>query len=207
MIRFLPVPAGIRCAAVLTLGLYAGAAQATTTATPTPTPAPPNQSRYPPAIAVATPAASGPPNRPAMLSTTERASNMTPGANTTGVIMPMTQIPPKRTPEDMAAATLRPSQKRLLILSSRLSANSRATPLMSSMTKSDLSGFEYSRIMYRNSRNPKQGMAAELAAYFNCTEPETVTTTAVLPASTGNGASTIAALASNCINLGRGAMP
>jgi len=43
--------------------------------------------------------------------------------------------------------------------------------------------------------------------YFNCTDPDTVTTTEVLPASTGTGVSAIAARASNAIKRGRGVKP
>lgn len=42
------------------------------------------------------------------------------------------------------------------------------------------------------------------ARYFNCTDPDIVTCTAVLPASTGTGASLTAALASSVIIRGRG---
>ena len=40
--------------------------------------------------------------------------------------------------------------------------------------------------------------------YFNCTDPDTVTSTVLLPASTGTGASLAAALASIAIMRGRG---
>ena len=46
-----------------------------------------------------------------------------------------------------------------------------------------------------------------LAAASSCTEPDTVTTTVVLPASTGTGASAIAALASIAIMRGAAACP
>ena len=44
-------------------------------------------------------ATTGPPNRPAMHSTTERASKITPGIKTRGINMPTTQMPPNSTPE------------------------------------------------------------------------------------------------------------
>lgn len=45
------------------------------------------------------------------------------------------------------------------------------------------------------------------SAYFSCTDPETVTTTAVLPASTGTGASAVMALASMASIRGLGVNP
>lgn len=56
-------------------------------------------------MSAATPATSGPPNSPAMLSTTERASKITPGTSTSGVSMPTAQTPPKMSPETNCPAS------------------------------------------------------------------------------------------------------
>jgi len=61
-------------------------------------PVPPSSARYAAAISTATAPTSGPPKSPAMLRTAERPSTMTPGLNTMGAIMPITQITPKMMP-------------------------------------------------------------------------------------------------------------
>ncbi len=68
-----------------------------------------------------------------MLSTTERASKITPGISTTGVSMPTTQIPPKISPEKTCPTHGCWRQTRMLNPCRKHSASSSATPLTSSM--------------------------------------------------------------------------
>ena len=77
-------------------------------------------------------ATTGPPNRPAMHSTTERASKITPGIKTRGINMPTTQMPPNSTPETICPIRGFCRQSRMLTPCKKHSASNSATPLISS---------------------------------------------------------------------------
>ena len=77
-------------------------------------------------------ATTGPPNRPAMQSTTERASKIKPGIKTRGINMPTTQMPPNSTPETICPTRGFCRQSRMLTPCKKHSASNSATPLISS---------------------------------------------------------------------------
>ena len=95
-------------------------------------PAPPSHRRHAMVRVPAMMATTGPPNRPAMQSTTERASKITPGIKTRGINMPTTQMPPNSTPETICPTRGFCRQSRMLTPCKKHSASNSATPLISS---------------------------------------------------------------------------
>jgi len=110
------------------------AAESTITDRPTQVPAPPIHRRAVPAMTTAKPATTGPPNRPAMLSTTVRTSKIAPGpTDTNGLSMLIAAMLPNRSPEVRRPAVGFCRHSRIWLACRKHRVSSRARALTSSV--------------------------------------------------------------------------